>query len=613
VQQYPITVDGELPDEEQIERWLAGSGFCPMPVAADRDAWADVAQRPHVRDALPALRERAERIAEQGPGMVKATDYLDFFRTGRRDAHRSSASARAGRLSLLTAVECLDHEGRFLDPLLDLSWAMAEETSWVMPPHLRHDDEDVLPDVGQPGVDLRVSMVARALGEMLYLLGEEMDAVSPAWRKRIRYELERQAVRPYLERGFFWEEATHNWNAVCTDGMVACALLGGFDRHTTARVLARAVRSALRFLSGFSADGGCSEGPGYWLYGVGHYASMAYYMRCATGGVLDLLADPIVPRIMAYPPKTVLSGPVVANFADCARTVRFSSGPVAWAASQVDVPQTVALASRGPIADMRVTTVLDLHLMPEPTPFQPPQEAFLPALMLLVARSEDDGALVLAVKGGHNGEHHNHNDVGTFIVHRLGESLICELGSAEYRKENFSPHRYEFLPNRSLGHNVPLINGCEQARGKEFGATEFRRQESRGAVGVAMELAGAYPAEAQLDSLERTVVLEREGLGRVELTDEVAFSRTEHAYELPLYSEGHFEAAGGAAAVARGSGTALRVEWDNDVLVGEIQEVPHGDRALAHRMGETVSCCRLRLRGDPDSVTVRLRFVPVRC
>ncbi len=612
VAEHPVTRDGRALTAETLEPLLSAAGEVPLPPVADRAAWSEVAERPWIARVLPDILERAERVAHDGPGTVKATDYLDFFRTGSRAAHQASARPRAARLGLLLTAECLEGEGRFLDAMLDLSWAMAEETSWVMPPHLQQFVDDVLPDVTRPGMDLRTARVAATLGEMMWLLGEQMDAVSPNWRKRIQFELQRQAVGPYLEHDFHWQQSTSNWNAVCTGGPVTAALLADFDTVTRARVLAKALRSVGPFLRGFASDGGCSEGPGYWSYGVGHYSRTAYYVHCATGGEVDLLADPRMPAIYAYPAKMVLHGQRVVNFADSAWTVGFRNGAVAWAAERLGVLDTRTLASRADGENLYPTHPLNAWLSPEPAEFRPSAQAVMPDLQVAVARAEaEDGReMVLAGKGGHNGEHHNHNDVGSFIVCVDGESLICDLGKGEYVKEFFGPRRYEFLTTRSLGHNVPLLNGCEQAPGAEFRARGFDAQVGPEGLTVAMDLAAAYPPEAGIGRLERTLTLRRGGEPAVELLDAFSFREGAGTYELPLYTEGRFEAAPEGGFIARGRHGALRVEVAGAEVSLEVEQVEHEDATLRKRFGETLPRCRLRVRPGSAGAEVRINFRP---
>jgi len=610
---YPITIRGELPDVADVARLLRAVDSAPMPKAADRDAWRQIAARPWIEPMVPGLLDRAQGLADAGPGQVRATDYLAFHRTGERDAYEGVAGRRPTALQLLTAAECVEHEGRFLDALLDLSWAMAEETSWIMPPHLRHAGEDMLPDVADPPIDLRVAGVAAVLAEMVYLLGAEMDAVSPNWRKRVNHEIRRQAIEPYLRETHFWEKLNFNWNVVCTSCVVTAALLGDFDTETKAHVLAKALASTGPFLSGLTPDGGCTEGPGYWRYAMSNHARMAYYVRCATGGAVDLLADPIMPTAFAYASKMLLSGRKVINFADCDPEISFRSGPIAWAASEVGADATAALAARGDGLHPRYGGALDLCLLPEPSSFEPAPQSCLPDLMVAAVRGvgPEEEQLVLAAKGGSNGEHHNHNDVGNFIVHRRGESLICDLGRGKYVKDFHTvPARYTYLTARSGGHKVPLVNEVEQPHGEQWRARDFRMDAAGDDVTVGMDLTGAYPPEAGLVALLRRFVFHRGGAEFVELIDEVELSGAARTYSLPLYTEGTFEQEPGSV-IAQGERSSLRIEFASHVLEARVEQVEHGDRDLARRYGPTLARCVLTLRGEPQRASVHLRFLPI--
>ena len=50
---------------------------------------------------------------------------------------------------------------------------------------------------------------------------------------------------------------------------------------------------------------------------------------------------------------------------------------------------------------------------------------------------ESSNGVGFAIKVGHNGEPHNHNDVGSFLNVVNEEQLICDLGAGEYTAEYF--------------------------------------------------------------------------------------------------------------------------------------------------------------------------------
>jgi len=71
--------------------------------------------------------------------------------------------------------------------------------------------------------------------------------------------------------------------------------------------------------------------------------------------------------------------------------------------------------------------------------------------------------IAFAAKGGYNDEPHNHNDLGNFMFNYNGNNIFVDIGSQEYVKEYFrNETRYGFLLASSLGHSVPVINGCTQ-------------------------------------------------------------------------------------------------------------------------------------------------------
>lgn len=56
---------------------------------------------------------------------------------------------------------------------------------------------------------------------------------------------------------------------------------------------------------------------------------------------------------------------------------------------------------------------------------------------------------------GHNADHHNHNDCGSFLLNLDGAPALLEIGAPEYVHDFFNDKRYTFLAARPLGHSVP--------------------------------------------------------------------------------------------------------------------------------------------------------------
>src|SRR5690606_29457474 len=67
------------------------------------------------------------------------------------------------------------------------------------------------------------------------------------------------------------------------------------------------------------------------------------------------------------------------------------------------------------------------------------------AWMISRLEPDDPASLRLAVKGGHNDEMHNQNDVGAFMVVAGGTVVLTDPGRGRYSKSYFGPERYENL------------------------------------------------------------------------------------------------------------------------------------------------------------------------
>ena len=216
--------------------------------------------------------------------------------------------------------------------------------------------------------------------------------------------------------------------------------------------------------------------------------------------------------------------------------------------------------------------------------------------------------LVLAAKGGHNGEMHNQNDVGNFIVHVKGESIIPDIGRGRYTKAYFGPERYEHLVNSSQGHSVPVPNGQLQMAGAEYGTTLLAHQATALADVLHLELKDAYPAEADLQSLQRRLTLHRdEALAWIEVLDTVEFVSKPGSFETALTVFGHIEI-GDDGLVIEGDRAKVRVGFDPELVSVNINVYYDVDFALAPT---NVNRIAFSLKEPVQQGQIRLEIVPV--
>src|SRR5690606_26527415 len=138
-------------------------------------------------------------------------------------------------------------------------------------------------------------------------------------------------------------------------------------------------------------------------------------------------------------------------------------------------------------------------------------------VLLSRSRAGSSAGLALAAKGGHNGEHHNHNDVGSVVIALGGVPVLVDAGRPTYTAATFGPDRYGIWTMQSTWHNVPEIRGTAQRAGAAFAARTVHATVDDSGAGLSLALAGAYPRH-DVERWQRTARLARAS-GRVQVTD----------------------------------------------------------------------------------------------
>jgi hypothetical protein len=123
------------------------------------------------------------------------------------------------------------------------------------------------------------------------------------------------------------------------------------------------------------------------------------------------------------------------------------------------------------------------------------------------------------MKGGHNRESHNHNDVGHFVAYDNGEPLIIDVGVGTYCADTFNENRYKIWTMRSCYHNLPSFGEVEQKNGFAFHSDDVSYDEENNRL--SMELKNAYPEESSLVRFVRTGELNG---GEIRITDDIELS-----------------------------------------------------------------------------------------
>ncbi len=484
-------------------------------------------------ESLPAnIRQeyitRAEGYLDYDWPVVKATDYLEFIRSG--DRRQSVYSACSNALVSLVMGELIEGKGRFIDQIIDAVWYYSEQTWWGWSAHLGAQKAGPgLPDVNEPYVDLGVGEVTSNLSLTLHLFKDVFDKVHPLISQRLKQEITRKALDPYFKRddwGYmgFRGGRPNNWNPWINYNMLTSYMLLESDPAKRAEQVMKILSSLDKFLNGYSDDGGCDEGPSYWgAAGALLYESLEI-MKNLTNGKFDVFDDPLIWNIGTYFHKVNIHAPYFINFADADATTGGNPSVVYRYGKAINDPVMhqfgAWLARIGNWGERAMTgrifdQIRNLGLISEIRTAEAKEalvaDFWFPDTEVAGARDKEGSfsGFFFGAKGGFNAESHNHNDAGSCLMYYDGKPCLIDLGREEYVAKTFSSRRYEIWTMQSGYHNLPVINGTDQMQGENYRARNSGFKANTRSATFTTEIAGAYPEAAKVESWIRTYTLNR--------------------------------------------------------------------------------------------------------
>jgi hypothetical protein len=574
----------------------------------DRATWERLAKEPAWTDVV----RRAESLAKTPIPPSPDSLYLDFSKTGNRSRWQRVASQRRGRINAFVLAECLENEGRFLPPLEASVAAVCEERTWVMPAH----DRSLANFNGKSvDIDLGAAHLASNLAMCHYLLG---DRLGDKTRTLILANLRRRIFQPYLDmvagkrRKNWWMTTTNNWNTVCLAGVTVAGLATIESREERGVFVESAIELSRNFLRGFPPDGYCTEGLGYWNYGFGYFVVLAEVLYQATGGGVDLLARKEARMPALFGSRIHIMNHVYPAFADCrvgtrpsARLSHFIGRRLRLGADPADDGTLVS-----PGGDVAVALMYSLPNSATATPAapeaktEPPLRDWFDHAGILVGRPGKTNCLLgVALKGGHNAEHHNHNDVGSYVVVVGEEPVLLDPGGEVYTSRTFSSRRYESNVLNSFGHPVPRVAGKLQRTGRAAKAVVVSSDFTDEADILVLDLKAAYTVP-ELKTLRRTFAYSRRDKGGLTVKDEVALTRPQ-TFETALITLGRWKQLGPKSLLVYDFEEAVRVDVEASADVSFAAETIKEDtrtRSLPTRIA-----VRFERPIDSGSITLAVR------
>lgn len=623
-----------------FEDIVAQSAFAPFPKASSR-YWR--------RQVPKAMRQDYVRLGNGYKNVewrkIPDTVFAEFRTTGNRTNYEDSCFSRRRQMACLVMAETMEHKGRFLgDICRGLHYFIEKEPWWGLPAHY----SKAQPDSAIQTVDLFNAETSSMLAWTIYMLGDEINHAEAGLTERVRSEVERRFILPTLHEKQGWMQNANNWNTWITSNFLECALIcepAGKVERSMALKVAEACLGL--FLRGYPDDGGCEEGVGYWDRAGASLLESLWMLRAAEPSfvttdrryVLTTAEQEKVAAMGRFITTMHISDLSFVNFSDAQVhnvpniNILFPYGAwigdngmkefAAYIAKKYDYfrkPSTLFLQSGNwPTLNRELMLLSMLPQLMHTVSAQPhTTDAYLANSQVMVA---GDGSWLVAAKGGTNGESHNHNDVGSFIVYHNAVPVIVDLGRDTYTSQTFGPRRYEMTNNRSLYHNVPLVNGMEQHEGSQYKASGVEHTANDTSSIFTLDIARAYPAEGGVESWKRTVELNRK-TGRVEVTEHVRMSASagvkgsvgvaagQQPTEITLMCYGKPKMRkSGCIGLASGM---VSLVYDASKLDASWNKVEMNDGIMKTQWNDNVYRLVLRLKHEGNEDTVRYCFEPSR-
>ncbi len=479
-------------------------------IATDKHFWKKVGEDKSYKPLVDRLFELYDEVcaADDIPSL-KFSEYRMFFETGNRMIYEKNFFYKRRRMNCLALLALIYPENEeYITKLQDAIWSICDEYSWVLPAHIAE-----YPKIDKHTVDLFSAETGYALSEIAFLLSDRLDELI---KNRVNEEVQKRIIDKFINNAQKWEDNIANWAAVCAGSVAAAVIYIRPDLFSL--VSPRITRCMENFLSGYHDDGVCLEGLSYWEYGYGFFIWYADMLKDFTNGKIDLFKRAKVKEIATFAQKAFITEKSTVSFSDAVPGTKLMLGMIHYLKTLYgDEVSTIPVENCKTddhcgrwCQHVRCFTFFKPDYLNEK--FETEAEYFLEDSAWYIKKTPEYS---FVIKGGHNNEPHNHNDVGSFVLAKGDKQLLADIGGGEYTKQYFIPKtRYTILCNSSLGHSVPIINGKQQGTGENFAGKIFVENSV-----VTVNMKGAYD-EKTLEKLERRVEF---GEKSVRITDSCEF------------------------------------------------------------------------------------------
>lgn len=612
---------------------VKGLDWIQYPGYHNRHVWNELP--PEVR--MKTIQEGEKYLGYEWP-LILPSMYLEFTRTGDRSIVDYAVSKRLRILQTLCFAELVEGKGRFMDDIINGLFAYCEQTYWGASAHFYlyeyggsiSNPTTILPDDTRPIIDLVVGDVAANLSWIWYLFHNDFDEISPIISDRLKRELKSKVLEPFYQHNDFWwitgwnEGNVNNWTPWCNYNMLTCILLLEDDPQKRLDGIYKIMRSVDLFINAYPNDGGCDEGPSYWDAAVGKLFDYLDLLKKNTQGKVDIFGEEVIKNMGNYICRFYISkGLYYVNFSDAPVQIIHDPMRIYRSGKNIKSPLMESFGTflekefnnensplSGHIGDMLANWFDDREKEVEAK--EPLiSDYYFPDLDVAMARDKEgtDKGFYFAAKGGHNGEGHNHNDVGSFILYYNGEPTLVDVGVGTYTRETFSSDRYKIWTMQSGFHNLPMINGCMQMPGRQFKAQNSKFLKSKDKVIFSTNIAKAYPEEANVKEWVRTYTLQRNK--SFEIQDESHLSKYSTKSQLVFMTPLICRDIKSGLLELVGKDFSLQVSYKPSELSLDIETLEMKDNGMKHSWGNYLYRIILNTKRSDETQKLSVNIKPV--
>ena len=431
---------------------------------------------------FPEVASRLKELAARWEGFVHpdfGDSYGDYDRNGNRCNFENLYIDRRRELADLTLdlAFCGGEHTERIEYLVNL---ICDEDTWCVPAHRN------MRPTGYEGqvIELYASETAAVLS-LAYRFA--YGRLSDAARTLIRQRLLERIFTPYFTDHYPWMgtlgNKVANWNVWINSNIILSAALTVTNEELYKKLILRACALSENYINSIAPHFNCDEGVRYWHLAGACFYDITEMLRDLTDGKVDLTATPEIKKVCNYAATMYSESGIPANFAD-ATAEFYPDAPLFMRAGKATDNAYLYslgkhLVSIGHIRLLHdnfyrqiydIITASDAYEsgeLPCSEPPSMPRSAFLEGIDVTVLR---ENGFFLAIKGGHNGEAHNHNDVGSFVLYRGVAPVFIDPGVEQYAHCSFSGDRYKLWYMRSEYHNLPTVLGLNQKPGSQYRA-----------------------------------------------------------------------------------------------------------------------------------------------